>query len=243
MPRAGRGWRQQSRRSQSQEAPGVSPLGPGSRASPRAACRAASRPSRLPSLTRSFAADATMRGAEGLCPFSPPKRLPPSFLRLRGAPAPCSRVPAKPLFPLQPHRSRGPGKQRATRRCFAAKGNRRDGQVHQHQGDRGGKPDGHLSARDGSDRRGDRGGIGGGKGRDALAPQEPRRHGDGAADERGQQDQLPGREHTGVVGHGRRGRLRHWTLGDLQAMGGDGRPGPQGRAGHTRGVLEDYQAE
>ncbi len=30
-------------------------------------------------------------------PFSPPKRLPPSFLRARGAP--CSRVPAKPHLP------------------------------------------------------------------------------------------------------------------------------------------------
>ncbi len=41
-------------------------------------------------------------GAEGPCPFSPPKRLPPSFLRLRCAPAPCSRVPAKPLSPSNP---------------------------------------------------------------------------------------------------------------------------------------------
>ena len=55
--------------------------------------------------------------------FSPLKRLPPSFLhpRCAPAPAPCSRVPAKPLFPVQPHHSRDPGKQRATRRCFAAK--------------------------------------------------------------------------------------------------------------------------
>ena len=63
-------------------------------------------------------------GAEGLRPFSPPNRLPPSFLRLRQvAPAPCSRVPAKPVFPLQPHRSRGPGKQQALlRRATERKG-------------------------------------------------------------------------------------------------------------------------
>src|SRR6185437_8353338 len=67
--------------------------------------------------SKSFiAADAAQTGAEGRCPFSPPNRLPPrtkTKLPCRAGNFVSFRFPAKPVFPLQPHRSRGPGKQRA----------------------------------------------------------------------------------------------------------------------------------
>jgi hypothetical protein len=54
-------------------------------------------------------------GAEGRCPFSPPNRLPPRTTDeiAEAVNFVAFRFRTKPVFPFQPHRSRGPWKQRA----------------------------------------------------------------------------------------------------------------------------------
>ena len=70
----------------------------------------------LTSLAHAYRRRRGPRGAEGRCPFSPPKRLPPRTTDeiAEAVNFVAFRVPANPLLPVQPHRSRGPGKQRTS---------------------------------------------------------------------------------------------------------------------------------
>ena len=130
---------------------------------------------RLRSLTRSCAADAAKRGPRGFAPSLPQSGFHPASsasaaLRLRAAGSLRSL-----LFPLHPHRSRGPGKQRAEA-LLRSKGE---------QARWAGPPAQATEAESRTDiyqRVTDRivaaiEAMAEGKGRDALAPQEPRRDG------------------------------------------------------------------
>ena len=86
-------------------------LDKGSRAAKRRLAASA-----LASLAQQIAADAAPRGPRSFAPSLPLKRLPPRTTDeiAEAVNFVAFRVPANPLLPFQPHRSRGPGKQRTS---------------------------------------------------------------------------------------------------------------------------------
>ena len=175
-------------------------------------------------------------GPEGLLPLLSPKaastQLPPPPLRCGSVqPGPCEAA-----FPFQPHRSRGPGKQRATGRCFAAQGEARWETPPPAGPSRKAGPTSIIASRTRSPPP------------SRPGPASGACHGIPAQTGRSRccRPTRPRASHTGVstrscLGDGAGRGLSECGMGDLPAMGRAWSTGPQRGARQSRGVLEDQR--